>query len=350
MRTYLLLGATSFALAACGGGAGAGPEAVGSVAPPTINGDVHSFVKPTTPKLYNAVGGVQHYQYETRSDRSGQTQQLYAADANTVRDGGITVNYNPRDAIFEVQINRANAVSNNAARFQDPNHRTAFGGNSEPQVGVPPTAAEKGIQYLEAGSATGDYVAPANAYPVGGPGFKMSVNTFFYQKPGTTTSYVTYGGYVRNDINTVRVTETVYDAAGQPLVDANGKTVTREYLKNAYALDRAVFAWGEQTDSGAVPRTGSATYSGDLLATMVYNDQLDIDRTTPSYFQWITGTNTTVVDFTALTVKTTLNGTVNAPALDAYTSGAYTIAAGSVSRAPASINRRTISSWPSITA
>lgn len=327
MRTIFLLGTAAFALAACGGGAG--PETAGSVAPPTGQGDVHSFVKPTVAKSYAAVGGVQHYEYQTRSDRDTQTAQLYAADASTVRNSGITINYDPRDAIFDVSINRAPATVANSVRFQDPNHRTAFGGNNEPQVGVPPTAAEKQIQYLEAGSQTGDAVFPAGAYPVGTPGYKRTLNTFFYQKPGTTTRYVTYGGFVRNDFTTERVTETLYDAAGQPLVDASGKTVTRQYLRNGYRLDRAVFAWGEQTTASAIPRGGTGTYNGDMLATMVYNDQLDANAGSPTYFQWITGTNRTVVDFGAQTVTTTLNGVVDGPAFDAFTTGAFSMAAGS---------------------
>ena len=328
MRTYLMLGTAAFALAACGGGAG--PETAGSVAPPVANGEVHSFVKPTVAKSYEAIGAVQHFEYETRSDRDGQSGQLYAGDAGTARDSGISITYDPRDAVFDIKISRAKGVVDNSVRFQDPLHRTAFGGKQEPQAGVPPTAAEKGIQYLEAGSASGDHVRSPTDYPVGSPDFKMSLGTFFYQKPGTTTRYVTYGGFVQNTLSTQAVVETVFGPDGQPLTDANGDTVTRKYLKNFYDLDRAVFAWGERTTPGATPRTGTGTFTGDMLAVMVYNDGIDRDLSSPTYFQWITGTNQTVVDFAALTVKTTLNGVVSAPALDAYTSGQFAIAAGSI--------------------
>lgn len=330
MRNVFLLGAASLALASCGGGSGAGPETVGSTAPPTSpNGDAHTFVRPTAAKTYDAIGAVQHYQYETRSDRDNQTAQLYAADANTVRDSGITVTYDPRDAIFNIAIARPRGETNTQARFQDPVHRTAFGGNSEPQVGVPPTAADKGIQYLEAGSVTGEATARRGNYPVGAPGYKSAISTFFYQKPGTTTQYVTYGGFVENEITATRVTETVYNEDGTPRQNPDGTAVTRQYVKNAYNFDRAVFAWGERTDGSAVPRTGTASFSGDMLATMVYNDRLDIEATAPTYFQWLTGTNTTVVDFAKSTVTTTLNGTINTPAMDANTSGIYTIPGGS---------------------
>lgn len=331
MRNGLLLGAASITLAACGGGGGAGPETAGSVAPgaPVVNANVHTFVRPTLAKTYEAIGSTQHFEYETRSDRDNQTSQLYAGDANKVRDSGINITYDPRDAIFDISITRPKGVTTSSLRFQDPVHRTAFGGNSEPQVGVPPTAAEKGIQYLEAGSSTGDAISRNGSYPIGSPGFKATLNTFFYQKPGTTTQYVTYGGFVRNDITATRVTETEYDANGAPALNPDGTTKTRQYVKNAYAFDRAVFAWGERTDGGAVPRTGSATFSGDMLATMVYNNRLDEDATAPTYFQWLTGTNTTVVDFAKSSVSTTLNGTINTPAMDANTSGIFTVPGGS---------------------
>jgi hypothetical protein len=328
MRTYLMLGTAAFTLAACGGGSG--PETAGSVAPPVVNGETHSFVKPTVAKTYEAVGAVQHLEYETRSDRIGQTGQLYAGDANTPRDGGLTITYDPRDAIFDIVITRAKAVVTNTLRFQDPLHRTAFGGTSEPQAGVPPTAAEKNIQYLESGTSTGSATRYATDLPLGAPGFQYSVNTFFYQKPGTTTKYVTYGGFVQNTLSTTSVTEQVYDANGEKVLDADGKAVTRTYLRNTYDLDRAVFAWGERTDNGAVPRSGTGTFTGDMLGVMVFNDKPDVDLTSPNYFQWITGTNQTIVDFGARSVRTTLTGTVSNPAFDSYTSRDYTIAAGSL--------------------
>lgn len=331
MRTYLMLGTAALTLAACGGGAG--PETAGSIAPPLVNGQTHSFVKPTVAKTYEAIGAVQHLEYETRSDApatgGSQSGQLYAGDANTMRDGGLTITYDPRDAIFNVNITRPKAVVANDLRFQDPLHRTDFGNNNYPQAGVPPTAAERGIQYLEAGSGSGSALIPPTDYPVGQPGFQRSVNTFFYQKPGTTTKYVTYGGFVQNTLASVAVSEPQYNADGTPKLDNNGKAVTVDYIKNKYDLDRAVFAWGERTDNGAIPRTGSGTFTGDLLAVMVYNDKADTDVLSPTYFQWITGTNRTVVDFAARTVNTTLTGTVSAPALDAYTTKQYTIAAGS---------------------
>jgi hypothetical protein len=312
-------------LSACGGDTA--PQTVGSVAPPTggTPTPTHTFEVPTEVKTYEGIGVVQNYQYNTRSDGAVQAGQLYAGDANTVRNSGISVTYSPRDAIFEVTINRpAGGVNTSAMRFQDPAHRTDFGGAIQPQAGVPQLATSKNIQYLQSGSSTGARLgagSPYNTpgaqqsdYPVGSPGYSSTVQTFFYQKPGTTTKYVTYAGFVRN---TVSATEQ-QDSATSPT-----------YLRQSYSLDRAAFVFGERTANSAVPTSGSGTYTGDMIATVAFNPALDTDPTTPTYFQWIEGSHTTNVNFATLGVTSNFTGTVKAPAIDAYTSGAFYLPAGS---------------------
>ena len=292
-------------LAACGGGTGA--QTVSSTA---VGGSTTTtqgtFVNPVDVKTYPGLGVAQHYEYYTRSDSNGQGGQLYAGDANTVRDSGISVTYNPRDAIFDLTISRGKAdVSVAGDRFQDPAHRTDFGGAKEPQAGVP-NLALAGIQYLQSGTATGPILSPGdNAhYIVGGSAYSSTAQTFFYQKPGTTTKYVTYAGYVRN---TLSVTQQTDPGSVTP------------YFKNNYAFDRAAFVYGETTANGAVPTTGTGTYTGDMLATVVFNPSLDTAPNTPTYMQWMTGSQSSVVDFGAKTVTTTLTGTVLPPTFDAYT-------------------------------
>lgn len=326
MRIFLLL-ATTTMLAACGG---AGPQSFGSVAPPVSSGGgtvtpaptaTHSFVAPTEIKTYQGVGGAQHYEYKTRDDGSSQYSQFYAGDANTVRDSGISVNYNPRDAIFEITIVRNPAsVSVPGSRFQDPVHRTDFGGAVEPQAGVAQIDPAKAIQYLEAGSSSGRAAPVEGGYLIGENGYSSANQTFFYQKPGTTTNYVTFAGYVRNTLSTA----TQIRAGTDPIT---GLPTQEEYLENSYSFDRAAFAYGERTDPGSVPRSGSGTYTGDMLATIVYNTAVDFDPGSPTYFQWISGRQTTNVDFGTLGVTTALTGKVLAPTLDAYTSGIFALAA-----------------------
>jgi hypothetical protein len=326
----------SILLAACGGGGGV--QTVGSVAPPTggtpTPTPVGTFVDPTETKTYDAIGAVQHYEYSTRSDGnpvtgSGQSGQLYAGDANTARDSGITVSYNPRDAIFEVTINRPlGLVTTGTMRFQDPAHRTDFAGLRTPQAGVP-NITGKGIQYLESGSGSGaaltggTYYTTAAArsdYVVGAKGYSSTTQTFFYQKPGTTTKYVTYAGFVRN---TISATEQQDDATS-PL-----------YLRESYSLDRAAFVFGERTANSAVPRTGTGSYTGDMIATVAFNPQLDLDPSYPTYFQWINGSNTTSINFATGAVVSNFTGTVTAPTFDAYTSGGFQLPGGSTFTATA---------------
>ncbi len=73
--------------------------------------------------------------------------------------------------------------------------------------------------------------------------------------------------------------------------------------------------FGEQTLSDAVPDSGTASYSGPMLATMVFNNQIDVGSN-EDYFQWITGDADFGVDFGAGTFSLGLNGTVGAAISD----------------------------------
>lgn len=324
-------------LSACGGdtrpqsiGSGSAPPSGGTPVPTPTS--AHSFVNPTEPKTYDGLGAVQHYEYWTDSNRADGKQggQLYAGDANTVRNGGITIAYNPRDAIFEINIARpAGIVSVATSRFQDPVHRTDWGGAAGPQPGSPHLTHQR-IQYLEAGGSSGIELTPSDAYwndprgqtanrtqlPVGAKGYNYLVQTLFYQKPSTeagATRYVTYAGFMRQQIVG---TEEQPDEAVEP------------WLRETYYFDRAAFVFGERTPIAAVPGTGEATYRGDMIATLVHNSMLDTNSVYPSYMQWMEGTQETRVKFASLKVETDLRGTVFAPAIEAYSTGQYQLAAG----------------------
>ena len=325
MRSFRTMLALSGAvtLAACGGDTR--PQTVGGSAavPVGTPTPTHSFVNPTESKTYESIGTVQHYEYYTDSNKVGQGGQLYAGDANTARDSGISVTYNPRDAIFEMTINRPNGLVNvTAFRFQDPQHRTAFGGPLHPQAGVPEFAASRQIQYLEAGSSTGSELAPTSPYypgsaqsqyPVMDEASSSTRQTLFYQKPGTTTKYVTYAGFVRNTVS------------GALQTPASG-----DFLRETYSFDRAAFVFGERTANSAVPSSGSGTYSGEMIASMVVNvdPTTTADATGSSYIQWMQGSHNTTVNFASKTVSSTFSGTLFAPTLDAYTSALYPLSAG----------------------
>ena len=344
MRSFRNILALSGAvtLAACGGDTG--PQTIGGVAPPAgpsggtpTPTSTHSFAAPTDPKTYEGIGAVQHYGYSTDSNKSGQGNQLYAGDATTPRDGGVTVTYNPRDAIFEVTINRPQGqVSTSAMRFQDPMHRTAFGGALEPQRGVPNFDPARQIQYLQSGSKTGSALTPASPYyqlvnqqgevlttaansdyPVMTDQSSSTTQTLFYQKFGTTTKYVTYAGFVRTNVSGALIQPT--DPSESP------------FLRETYGIDRAAFVFGERTANSAVPTSGSGSYTGDMIATMVVNvdPASRADATFPSYLQWIEGSAKTTVNFATLGVTQELTGKVITPAaLDAFTNGKFAVGVG----------------------
>lgn len=319
MRKFLAA-ASFLPLAACGG---AGPQTVSSIPAgggttgTTTGGTTTTtgtFVSPTEAKTYSAIGGVQSYHYVTQNNGNAQGGQLYAGDASTARNSGISISYSPRDAIFEVKIDAPLANTSEDIRFQDPAHRTDFGGASQPQTGTPQLSAS-GVNYLQVGSSTAPIRfdgSQSTMLPVGDNGGKYDVSTFFYQKPGTETKYVTFAGYLRNS------------TAISDQQDNNGPI----YTKQSNVLERAAFVYGERTDTTAVPKTGTASFTGPMVATMVFNPMFDTDPSAPTYFQWIDGRSTTSVDFGAGTVKLDLTGNVLAPQFDAYTSKAVTLQQG----------------------
>ncbi|MEO9132196.1 MAG: transferrin-binding protein-like solute binding protein [Sphingomonas sp.] len=334
MRNYILL-ATACTLGAC---ADTGAQSVGSTATPTPSGggstptptptDAYSqFMNPVDAKTYTAIGGEQVYSYSTDErllPSHTQQAQIYAGNASTVRDSAITVAYDPRDAIFTLTLSDPKTGAGASTRFQDPGSRTNFGGAVEPQWGTPNLNALTGaaaaynnpnIQYLQAGdgnplspydrSGTGALTYGTNAAPpIGEPGSTYSSTTLFYEKPGSTTKYVTFAGYVRNSVG--------YNTATFGTVDV---------LQDSWHLERGAFAYGALTAGSAIPSTGTGTYNGEMLATMVYNPTIDGLNGTilPTYFQWLTGTSKVTVDFGAKSVSLDLAGVVLNPQIDRYT-------------------------------
>ena len=331
MRLLILLASTTM-LAACGG---AGPQSAGSSAPPTGSGGgdtgggtSHTFVNPTEAKTYTAVGSSHSYQStvedpgsigQQRSLRTTtQINQLYQGDATTVRNSNLKIAYDPRDAIFNVSFSNGLAGTTGASRFQDPVHRTNFGGAVEPQLGTPNLATGlwniAGVQYLQSGSSAN----VTQSRPVAGAPDEFQFDlidqstagsydatTFFYQKPGTDTQYVTFAGYLRNKAS----------------VSYDGKTGLTTQVND---LERGAFAYGEITANSSVPTSGTGTFNGTMLATMVFNDQPDINANFDTYMQWIAGSATTSVDFGANTFSLSLDGKVGAPMFDG-TSGQHSV-------------------------
>lgn len=312
MRKPIML-ASLATLAACGGG---GPQTAGGTAVTgggSSGSSNHSFVTPTEAKTYSAIGGAQSYRYSTDERGIGQYNQLYAGNASTARNSGITIAYDPRDAIFELTVRDTAGNIDQSIRFQDPAHRTNFGGAAEPQDGTPNITGQD-VRYLEVGNSSGLLrydLSMSDTFPVGENGGQRNVSTFFHKKPGTTTQYVTYAGFIRNQTSAV---------------DVENPDNT-SFLRQDHVLERAAFVFGERTSNSNVPRTGTASYTGDMIATMVYNPLIDAG-VPDTYFQWITGTATNAVDFGTNQVTSTFTGTVDAPQFDIYTSRVHVLDAG----------------------
>ncbi len=307
MRFTILL-ASTFLLAACGG---AGPQSLGAYTPPgggggtedPATGETHTFVSPTKTTVYTAQGGSQHYQYQRGDPTIDANADLYAVNPQSLRfynsnstesgDDSLSVTYDRDDAEFSLSFLDDAASVSIERLYQDPGHRTAFGGLEEPQGGNIDLTSES-VFYIEGGSVTG-LVRPTDSHPypwVLAEGFDSGVadsTTFFYQKPGTTTRYVTYAGYVRNQYNVTAPTT-------GPII-------------YAFEFDRGALVFGEQTFRQDAPQVGSGSYSGTMLATMIFNDQFDQGEGN-SYFQWVFGTANVNVDFAATTFNINMTGQV----------------------------------------
>lgn len=257
-----LLALPLFSLAACGGGGG-GLNTIGSVSPPANDQPGATFLDVSSQTSFNAVGGLQSLQVDPTTRAT-----LYQGNASTVATPSGSITYNPRDGIFTVALSDSAAGVSQNVRFQDPAHRTDYDALEVPDYA--------GYNYLTAGSSNGT---------------KTTNDTFFYQRPGTTTSYVSLAGFVHTEV--------------QP--DPNDATRTILTLNQ-----RGAMVFGSQTPALQVPTSGSGHYDGDFLATMV-------DGVGPNpIFSWLQGTSSVDVDFAKSTVGLGLAGTVT----NAYSDGA----------------------------
>lgn len=267
-------------VSACGGG-GEHPALVSSCGG---NGFCPSAPAPTPPApnqlfkdsgevSYSSIGGAQKL-IETVGKG-----ELYTAGQLPLASNTVSIAFDERSAVFTVKYSAEDAGV--SARYQDPAHRTDFGGGLRPQGNVPnlPNTA-----YLESGSATDT---------------TKTAETFFYEVPGAKTRYVTLSGYVRNS-----------------------ETHTSDVVLER---TRGVAAFGNLSRTSDMPKTGSATYSGSMLATLVSTD-LDRNPALRSRFEWVSGTASTAVDFSTGKINSTFGGTVVAtsPALEDVSFGAMT--------------------------
>lgn len=311
MRSYAWIAALPLlALTACGGASG--PQTAGSIAPPatggtgtggtgggigggtgTGTGTGTSTPTPTPTQFldvasttnFDAVGSFQSLTvaetgkaYDPTQPGSGEGGKIYSGNASTTRAPSGTINYSPRDGIFTINIADDKADTTIAVRFQDPGHRSEENG-----WGLPTGLTD--FNYLEARGSTS---RAATATDLG----RADQITFFYQRPGSQTNYVSLAGWVRN----------AYDRTADPQVF---KTLTQS------KFERGAFVFGTPTQRAQVPTTGKGTYTGGLLATMIANPDT-VTPGKPNYFQWITGTSSMEFDFASSSFTMALAGVAQA--------------------------------------
>jgi hypothetical protein len=343
MRNLAILLLTATSLSACGGGdtqsvsgTAVSSGSAGGSGTTTATDPYAEFVNPTTPRTYQGIGGAQTLQYNTddRTPTNGTTGILgddgqqglsFAANASTVRSSSISLTYDPRDATFTLVYKDPRANTSTQTRFQDPANRTDFLGSRQPQWGTDDfgtfgAGANGNFRYLQAGD--GD---PVSLYSASGSGFvnagdnthapragnpdspaAYQATNLFYELPGSTggTRYVGLAGYTRNSLSWTTASL------------STGATIHQAL----WHLERGAFAYGLLTDNAAVPKTGTGTYTGSMIATMIYNPTLDTSTPYPNFFQWLSGKSVTTVNFATSGVTLALTGTVGPAHFDYNTS------------------------------
>ena len=275
-----LASASLLSLAACGGGGG-GVEALGSVTPPKV--DIGTLTPSPTPAAsanlldvtastdYTVVGGLQTLAVNATNGT------LYRGNASITTNTASKVNYSPRDGVFTLTLADQAAGLNRTVRFQDPAHRTV-------------DTLEREIPQL-----TGfNYVAALDG---------AAESTFFYQRPGATgIQYVSLAGFAHTEVNAT---------------------------SGEQSIERGAFVFGTKTATMQVPISGTGTYSGGFVASMLGTKFNEGGRT--SVPQWLVGNSTVSVDFAAATVGLSLNGRVLDAALKntAVDNAAFNIPGGS---------------------
>lgn len=296
------------ALTACGGASG--PESVGSSAPPAGGGSTGGsgasggtgggigtggtgggtstpaptqthFLDIADETSFSAIGAFQSLLVNETGVQGSEGPKLYAGNAATVRAPSGTITFSPRDGIFTVNFADSKAgITTGILRFQDPAFRSA-----DPLWGVPSNLTDFNFLEARGGTArTENFSLTPIDYG------REDQITFFYQRPGSKTNYVSLAGYSRSQ----------YD-----------KTANRVVFKaqTSTIFDRGAMVFGTQTQRSQVPITGTADYNGGLLATMVVNTNATGNDRLPSYFQWITGSADLKIDFSRATMSMLLTGT-----------------------------------------
>ncbi len=258
---------------------------------------------------YSGMGGSR--QVDERVSPTGVRTEEFLATTSPVTPSQISVVFEPTNATFRLRIQQPAGGVVADSVFDDPLFRTAFGGTRAPQAGTPDLP---NFSYLQRGPT---------------PSIPDEVVTFFYENPGTRTRFVTLAGFVRNTA-VVPATVTAGTAATQGL----------------YTRERSAFVFGTPTPASRVPTTGSGTFNGGLLATAIYNTEIDSAPSIRSRTEWISGTATVAVNFAQNSINIALSGTFTATN-DAFEGSTGGLAAYNSSNAGRSFSATGVASFGS---
>ncbi len=254
-------------LGACGGAGTSGVPAGFGAPPPAAEPGPTAPPVTTTPNQKNLFDVTAEARFDTLSatqslnidDKGGQ---LYRGNATTVAAPGGTITYDPRDGIFNLVVSDEKSGVSRTIRFQDPGHRADADGARNGALEVP---LLPGFNYMQVKDGEGIF-------------------TFFYQRPGTSGSFVSLAGFSRNEV-------------------PDPKTMQPGDL--TLKAEQGVFVFGTRTSVGQTPERGTGQYDGQFLASMVGQR-----NGSDSVLQWINGTSSVAVDFGARSIALSLNGTV----------------------------------------
>jgi hypothetical protein len=206
--------------------------------------DVESTTK------FDAVGAMQSLEV------SDKKSVYYSANASSVTVPSGTITYSPRDGIFTVELKDRAADVSRSVTFQDPAHRADADSARSGEYQVP---LLPGFNYLQALDDGAQF-------------------TFFYQRPGSSGSFVSLAGFERSKV---------------------------DEEKGLFNAEQGVFVFGTKTVNLQVPTKGGGRYDGQFLATMVASG-----ISSDPALQWINGTSSVDVDFGTRSIALSLNGIV----------------------------------------
>jgi hypothetical protein len=204
------------------------------------------------------------------TSRAGIAGVLYEGSQPKGSSTDVTIDFNPRDAVYSVKAEAAPMAFTN--RWQDPRHRTVF------QQTLVPTLSN--YRYAESGTGV---IIESNS--INGRSSSQTVTTLFVRDVGTSTGltqYVTIAGFVEQKYSEKEVIRA--SATGQVQVGVDFST----------EIKRSVLTYGINTPYKDIPKSGSASYSGDMYAHLIETPQ---NSGTDNDLRSIVGTSVSTVDF-----------------------------------------------------